>query len=167
MFVYVNCKTLMLYKTIQNHSNKNNFDTHTSTLLQYINGSWQLISLLARTKVSLICIVRPQELCSGAMHIKPVSKLYFRGNHSIKLRYKVKRLSGCGMAFYHAMAKQLSETMMWWRDIHCIKINFLLHVIGRVSICCIVSMCLSGGSIHNRISNHLLMKKNTLNLINF
>ena len=161
MYVNVYCKTLMLYKTIQNLSNKENFDTFASTLVRSINGSWQLISQIARTKASLICIVRPQQLCSGAMHIKLASKLYSHGNRSIKLRYNVKRFSWSGMALHHVIARQL-ETMVWWRDIHCIKFNFLLHVMRRVNIYCSVSMCLSGGLIHSKISNLLFMKKNNL-----
>ena len=88
-FVTVYCKMFMLYQTIQKRPSKEILDLRILDILSIdyllklpINSSWHLIPPLARTKASLICLVRSQQLCSGTMYIRLASKFYSYGNRS-------------------------------------------------------------------------------------
>ena len=124
-YVYVYCKMFMMYQTIQEPPNKEILDLQildqTSIIYDLkipINSSGLLIPPLARTKASLICLVRSQQLCSGTMHIRLASKFYSHGNRSISLRKKnEKQVSRSLMPLYHSTAIQTCGTVVWWRDV--------------------------------------------------
>ena len=145
-YVYVYCKTFMMYQTIQEPPNKEILDLQIldQTSIKYdlisINSSGHLIPPLARTKASLICLVRSQQLCSGTMHIRLASKFYSHGNRSISIRKNnKKKVSSSLVPLYHSAASQTCGTEVWWRDIQCQNI-----------ICC-VCMGLSRKNVDHRI----------------
>ena len=146
-YVYVYCKVFMMYQTIQAPPNKEILDLQIldQTFIKYdleisINSSGHPTPLLVRTKASLICLVRSQQLCSGTMHIRLVSKFYSHGNRSISIRKNnKKKVSRSLVPLYHSAASQTCGTGVWWRDIQCLNI-----------ICC-VCMGLSRKNVDHRI----------------
>ena len=146
-YVHVYCKMFMMYQTIQEPPNKEILDLRIldQTPIIYdlkkpINSSRHLIPQLARTKASLICLVRSQQLCSGTMHIRLASTFYSHGNRSISLSKKNKKqVSRSLMPLYHSSAIQICGTVVWWRDIHSINIVYC------------VCMGSSGGKVDHRM----------------
>ena len=82
VFVCVLCNPFMLSQIVQTIPIKA-FKISMYILLkktQTINGTWHLSSLKARTKVSLIWLIRSQQLCRGTGHIRLIIKFYSEKN---------------------------------------------------------------------------------------
>lgn len=135
--VFVYCKTFMLYKTFDKQPIYENFDHPISIqieLVQSLNGSWHLITLLARTKASLICLVRSQQLCRGTMRIRLASKSCSYGNRSLRLSYDINKVSRSLMSLCQAIVDQSCDTVAWHREIRFINIYLYLLMSGMVTV---------------------------------
>ena len=77
---------------------------------QTINGTWRLSSLKARTKVSLIWLIRSQQLCRGTRHIGLTIKFFSDKKHSLRLgQNKIRKLRQSLMRLHHMIALRLQQ----------------------------------------------------------
>ena len=92
VIVCVYFKIFMLFIFIQTIPSKDHFDhlivvqlMRRNIYLLSLNGFWHPTSLLARTKVGSIYLIRSQQLCSGILHIEPTINFYSYGNRALGL----------------------------------------------------------------------------------
>ena len=164
VFVYVTCKTFMLPQNAQNTSIKIYLELliYVQLLMtQTINGHWHLSAHIARTKESLIWLLRSQQLYSGNRHIR-LSKIFFSvGNRSLRLRFsKISKISWSLMRLYHTTGTRSQQlcsnvTVVWCRgipeNIHIVA-NAKIYTCLCVPILFHVSVCLSGMIAYSEVT---------------
>ena len=154
VFVYVTCKTFMLPQIVQNTAKKDYFKHLIYVqllMIQPINGHWHLSAHIARTKESLIWLLRSQQLYSGNRHTRLSKILFFVGNRSLRLRHsKISKISWSLMRLYHTTGTRRQQLCSNATVVWCGGIPEIIHTIFAnantflcVSILIHVSVCLS------------------------